>query len=140
MEGIETMDRQRMKQAFMSHEGLVFTAMFTLIFIVNSLIMIDYRGLQRLMTDMDPFTILALGAILAYLYKNSKITFSKDKNRFLFVWGLYVLSVFASMLISGHFVWTEAAVWVMLTVMFLYRIPLELVLYITAGALASLPA
>jgi len=58
MEGIETMDRQRMKRAFTCHEGLVFTAMFTLIFIVTSLVMIDYRGLQRLMTDMDLFTIL----------------------------------------------------------------------------------
>src|SRR5699024_11735536 len=128
MEGIETMDRQKMNQAFMSHEGLVFTAAFTLIFIVTNLIMIDYRGLQRLMTNMDPFTILALGAILAYLYKNSKITFSKNKNRFLLVWGLYVLSVFASMLIAGHFVWTEAVVWMLLTVMFLYRIPVELIM------------
>ncbi|WP_156811637.1 O-antigen ligase domain-containing protein [Salinicoccus carnicancri] len=134
------MDRLRMKQAFLSHEGLVFTAMFTLIFTVTSLIMIDYRGLQSHVAGMDPFTILTLGAILAYLYKNSKFSFSRRKILFLIVWGLYVLSVFASMLVAGHFVWTEAAVWVMLTVMLLYRMPAALFMYIAAGALISLPS
>lgn len=117
------MDRLSMKKAFLSHEGFVFTAMFTLIFTVTSLIMIDYRGLHSRVAGMDPFTILTLGAILAYLYKNSKFSFSRRKILFLIVWGLYVLSVFASMLTAGHFVWTEAAVWLMLTVMLLYRMP-----------------
>jgi len=136
---MESMDRLRMKQAFLSHEGLVFTAMFALIFTVTSLIMIDYRGLQSHVAGMDPFTILTLGAILAYLYKNSKFSFSRRKILFLIVWVLYVLSVFASMLVAGHFVWTEAAVWLMLTVMLLYRMPVALLMYMTAGALISLP-
>ncbi|WP_234960346.1 O-antigen ligase family protein [Salinicoccus halodurans] len=134
------MDTQKMKQAFMSHEGLIFTLMFTLIFIVTNLIMIDYRGLQSLITNMDPFTILTMGAILTYLYKNSKITFSRNKNLFLIVWGLYILSIFASMLVENHFAWTEAIIWILLSVMFLYKIPLELIMYITAGALISLPS
>lgn len=133
------MEAQNMKRAFLSHEGLIFTVMFTLIFILTNLLMIDYKGLQSLITNMDPFTILILGGILAYLYKNTKITFTRNKNRFLIVWGLYVTSVFVSMLIAGHFVWTEAFIWIMLTVMFLYKIPIELIMYMTAGALLSLP-
>ena len=121
----EAMEAQNMKRAFLSHEGLIFTVMFTLIFILTNLLMIDYKGLQSLITNMDPFTILILGGILAYLYKNTKITFTRNKNRFLIVWGLYVTSVFASMLIAGHFVWTEAFIWIMLTVMFLYKMPIE---------------
>lgn len=134
------MDRQNMRRAFLSHEGLIFTAMFTLIFILTNLLMIDYRGMQTLVTNMDPFNILILGAIWAYLYKNSKIHFNRKKILFLIVWGLYLASVFASMLISNHFVATEAVIWMMLTIMFLYKMPKELILYITAGAILSLPS
>ncbi|WP_411843758.1 O-antigen ligase domain-containing protein [Salinicoccus sp. HZC-1] len=134
------MDIQWMRQKILSHEGLIFTLIFTLIFILTNLVMIDFKNMQRLVSNMDPFTILILAGIIAYLYKNSQVTFNKIKVLFLFVWGLYVISIFASMLIADHFVWTEAIVWILLTLMFLYKIPMELILYMTTAALLSLPS
>jgi len=64
-------DIQEMKRIFTSSEGVRLTFIFTLIFIVTNLIMVDFRGVQNLMTgyNQTAFFILILIMILAYLYK-----------------------------------------------------------------------
>lgn len=134
------MTGQDMKRIFTSHEGILFTLIFTFIFIITNLIMIDFRGIQAAVTGQTPFFILTLIVILAYLYKNSSIRINKTRGIFVIAWSLYVASMMISMAVNNDFVWPEAVVLVMLTVMFFYRMPKELLIIMTASALISLPA
>ncbi|HLQ97576.1 MAG TPA: O-antigen ligase domain-containing protein, partial [Candidatus Dormibacteraeota bacterium] len=92
------MTKQDMKRRFTSYEGFLFTLIFTLIFIITNLIMIDFRSIQNTVTGQTPFYILIILAILAYLYKNSAVEMTKPRVIFLGFWILYVLSMFISML------------------------------------------
>lgn len=134
------MDKQEIKLLFTSYEGVLFTSLFTLIFIVTNLIMVDYRGVLGLVTDQTPFFILVLIVTMAYLFKNSKVEAGKVKIGFLIIWFLYVTSIFASMMVTRDFVWTEALVWILLTMIFFFRQPKELLFMMTAGAILSLPS
>lgn len=129
-----------LKRALFSYEGVVFTLMFALIFILTNMIMVDFLNLQSHTTSQDPFFILMLAAILAYLFKNSSIELSRTRIIFLTVWSLYIISMFISMVVAGHFVWTEAAVLLLISVMFFFRVPKALVLYLILGGLLSLPS
>ncbi|MCD2136425.1 O-antigen ligase family protein [Salinicoccus halitifaciens] len=136
------MDMQEMKRIFSSNEGIVLTFIFTLIFIITNLIMVDFAGVQELIIGQDqtPFFILILIVILAYLFKNSKVEMNQTRFLFITVWSLYVLSIFISMVVNRDFVWTEGFVLVMLSVMFCFRLPRELLTIIVISALISLPA
>lgn len=131
-----------MKRIFTSYEGILLTFIFTLIFIITNLVMVDFAGVQALITGQGqtPFFILILIVILAYLFKNSKIDLKSGRFLFVIIWNLYVLSIFISMIVNKDFVWTEALVLVMLSVMFLFRAPGELLTIMVVSALISLPA
>lgn len=136
------MDMQEMKRIFSSSEGMTLTFIFTLMFIVTNLIMVDVGGVQDLMTghNQTPFFILILLVILAYLFKNSSVEINPPRAIFLVIWTLYVLSIFISMFANWDFVWAEAIVLVMLTVMFFFRLPKTLLIIMTVSGLISLPA
>src|SRR5699024_1781506 len=108
---------------------------------VTNLIMVDSGGVQDLMTgyNQTPFFILILLVILAYLYKNSSVKINKTRGVFLIVWSVYVVSMMVSMAVNNDFVWPEAVVLVMLTMMFCYRLPRELLIIMTAAALLLQP-
>ena len=133
---------QEMKRIFTSYEGILLTFIFTLIFIITNLVMVDFAGVQALITGQGqtPFFILILIVILAYLFKNSKIDIKGGRFLFVIIWNVYVLSIFISMIVNQDFVWTEALVLVMLSVMFLFRVPRELLTIMVVSALISLPA
>lgn len=136
------MDMQEMKRIFSSSEGMMLTFIFTLMFIVTNLIMVDVGGVQDLMTrhNQTPFFILILLVVLAYLFKNSRVEINLPRAIFLVIWTLYVLSILVSMVANRDFVWAEAIVLVMLTVMFFFRLPKTLLIIMTVSALISLPA
>ncbi|SOC37565.1 O-antigen ligase domain-containing protein [Salinicoccus kekensis] len=136
------MDMQEMKRIFSSNEGIILTFIFTLIFIITNLIMVDFAGVQELMTGQDqtPFFILILIVILAYLFKNSKVDIKGERFLFIIIWNLYVFSIFISMIVNRDFVWTEALVLVMLSIMFCFKLPRELLTIMVFAALISLPA
>ncbi|MHC0552905.1 hypothetical protein [Salinicoccus sp. CNSTN-B1] len=123
-----------------TYEGFIFTMIFALLFIVTNLYMIDYKAMQSLMTSQDPFMILILFTVLVFLRKNSQVDFNKYRLYFLVLWGLYVATMTASMLMKDHFVWSEMLIWLMLTVVLMYRIPARLVTYLIIAALISLPS
>ncbi|SDL29950.1 hypothetical protein SAMN05216216_13914 [Lacicoccus qingdaonensis] len=133
---------QEMKRIFTSNEGILLTFIFTLIFIITNLVMVDFAGVQALITGQGqtPFFILILIVILAYLFKHSKIDLKGGRFLFLIIWNVYVLSIFISMIVNEDFVWTEALVLVMLSVMFLFRMPGGLLTIMVVSALISLPA
>lgn len=133
---------REMKRIFSSSEGMILTFIFTLMFIVTNLIMVDVGGVQDLMTghNQTPFFILILLVILAYLFKNSRVEINPSKAIFLVIWTLYVLSIFVSMFANRDFVWAETIVLVMLTVMFFFKLPRGLLIIMTVSALISLPA
>ena len=91
-------------RAYFTYEAIVFTTVFTLLFMVTNIFMIDYRNLQSMIASQDPFMILMLAAILIFLYKNARISLSPLRKMFLTLWGLYIGSLFLSMVIAGHFV------------------------------------
>lgn len=140
--GVGVMVMQEMKRIFTSNEGIVLTFIFTLIFIITNLVMVDFAGVQALITGQGqtPFFILIFIVILAYLFKNSKVDLKGGRFLFLIIWNLYVLSIFISMIVNKDFVWTEALVLVILSVMFLFRVPGELLTIMVVSALISLPA
>ncbi|MCG7333036.1 O-antigen ligase family protein [Salinicoccus roseus] len=127
-------------RAYFTYEAIVFTTVFTLLFMVTNIFMIDYRNLQSMIASQDAFMILMLAAILIFLYKNARISLSPLRKMFLTLWGLYIGSLFLSMIIAGHFVWTEALILLMVTAILFYRIPGRLVVYLVIGALLSLPS
>src|SRR5699024_8228818 len=101
-----------------------------------------FAGIQELITGQDqtPFFILILIVILAYLFKNSKVDIKGERFLFIIIWNLYVLSILISMIVNWDFVWTEAFVFVMLSAMFCFRLPRELLTIIVISAVISLPA
>ncbi|MDB0579502.1 O-antigen ligase family protein [Salinicoccus roseus] len=123
-----------------TYEAVVFIAIFTLIFMMTNIFMIDYQNIQSTIVSQDPFMILMLAAILAFLYKNARISLSPLRKMFLTLWGLYIGSLFLSMVVANHFVWTEALILLMVTAILFYRIPGRLIVYLIIGALISLPS
>ncbi|WP_271402349.1 O-antigen ligase family protein [Salinicoccus roseus] len=134
------MTRLSVDRAYCTYEAFVFTTVFTLLFMVTNIFMIDYRNIQSMISSQDPFMILMLAAILVFLYKNVRISLSPLRKMFLTLWGLYIGSLFFSMIIASHFVWTEALILLMVTAILFYRIPGRLVVYLIIGALISLPS
>lgn len=136
------MGMEEMKRIFSSRDGMMLTFIFTLLFIVTNLIMVDFRGIQGLMTahGQTPFFILILIVILEYLYKNSFVKMNKTRGIFVIVWSLYVVSMLISMAVNGDYIWPEVVVLVMLTAMFCFRLPKELVVILVVSALISLPS
>ena len=134
------MDMAWVKRSLFTYEGGVYTLMFTLIFTLTNLVMIDFSGLQTDVTGQEPFFILMLAAILVYQYKNSYIALSRVRIIFLSLWLLYVLSMGISMVAADHFVWTEAVILILITLIFCFRMPKSLVRYLVLGSLLSLPA
>ncbi|WP_237605353.1 O-antigen ligase family protein [Salinicoccus sp. ID82-1] len=134
------MARINMHRSYFTYEALLFIAVFTVLFVITNIVMMDYRGIQDLISSQDPFMILILGAILAYLYKNSKLSFAPLRKAFLALWGLYLGFVFLSMFIADHFVATEALILLMVTVILAYKIPKQLIIYLVLAALISLPS
>ncbi|MXQ50948.1 O-antigen ligase domain-containing protein [Salinicoccus hispanicus] len=129
-----------MHRSYFTYEALLFIAIFTLLFITTNVVMIDYRGIQSMVSSQDPFMILILGAILAYLYKNSTFSWTPLRKAFLTLWGLYIAFVFLSMFIADHFVFTEVLILLMVTVILFYKIPKQLIIYLVLAALISLPS
>lgn len=127
-------------RAHFTYESFVFITVFTLLFMVTNIFMIDYRDIQSLVSSQDPFIIMMLAAILVFLYKNARISLSAIRKIFLTLWGIYISSLFLSMIIAGHFVWTEALILLMVTAILFYRVPGRLVVYLIIGALISLPS
>ncbi|WP_342388745.1 O-antigen ligase family protein [Salinicoccus bachuensis] len=134
------MARVNVERTYFTYEAFVFITVFTLLFMVTNIFMIDYRNIQSLVSSQDPFMILILAAILVFLYKNARISLSPLRKIFLTLWGFYVGSLFLSMIVAAHFVWTEALVLLMVTAVLFYRVPGRLVVYLIIGALISLPA
>ena len=134
------MAKINVERVYFTYEAFVFITVFTLLFMVTNIFMIDYRNLQSLVSSQDPFMILMLAAILVFLYKNARISLSPLRKIFLTLWGLYIGSLFFSMIIASHFVWTEALILLMVTAILFYRIPGRLVVYLIIGALISLPS
>ncbi|GAB3063672.1 O-antigen ligase domain-containing protein [Salinicoccus sesuvii] len=126
-------------RSYFTYEALLFIAIFTLLFMGTNIIMMDYRGIQNTIASQDPFMILILGAILAFLYKNSTFSWTPLRKMFLILWGLYITSIFLSMLIADHFVFTEVLILLMVTVILAYKIPKQLIIYLVLAALLSLP-
>ncbi|WP_051683095.1 O-antigen ligase family protein [Salinicoccus luteus] len=133
------MARVNVERAYFTYEAFVFTTVFTLLFMATNVFMIDYRNIQSLVSSQEPFMILILAAILVFLYKNARISLSPLRKSFLALWGLYVGSLFLSMMIADHFVWTEALILLMVTAVLFYRVPGRLVVYLIISALISLP-
>lgn len=136
------MERIALDRKMFNATGIFFILLFTLIFVVTNLIMIDYLSLQTIIQSQDPFMVLILFAILAYLYKNSEIErpFSKMKIIFLILWSLYVLSMFISMIVAHHFVLLEALILIMIILVFVFRMTKELLIYLIAAAILSIPS
>lgn len=134
------MARISMHRSYFTYEALLFIAIFALLFILTNSVMMDYRGIQGTIPSQDPFMILILGAILAFLYKNSTFSWTPLRKAFLILWIIYISSIFLSMLIADHFVFTEVLILLMVTVIFAYKIPKQLIIYLVLAALISLPS
>lgn len=73
-------------RAHFTYESFVFITVFTLLFMVTNIFMIDYRDIQSLVSSQDPFIIMMLAAILVFLYKNARISLSAIRKIFLTLW------------------------------------------------------
>lgn len=124
-------------RVLLTYEGIVFTLIFTLLFGVTNLIMIDYDNMQAIITSETPFFIIIFFAILVYLIKNSKVTFNKTKIAFYIIWLLFALSLILSPAAAGNFSWTGVVVLILISLIILFKIPVELVLFVLLGALIS---
>lgn len=131
------MDYLRKYQSLLTYEGIIFTLIFTLLFGLSHLIMIDFSSIQTVIVSETPFFIVIFTAILAYLFRNSEITFTKVKTVFYITWILFTLSIVISSIAAGDFSWTRATVFVFISLIFLYKIPMELVTFMLVGALIS---
>lgn len=131
------MNHLRKYQSLLTYEGIIFTLIFTLLFGISHLIMIDFSSIQTVIVSETPFFIVIFTAVLAYLFRNSEITFTKVKTVFYIIWILFTLSIVISNIAAGDFSWTRAIVFVLISLIFLYKIPLELVMFMLVGALIS---
>lgn len=122
--------------------GIFLTSLFTLIFVVTNLIMIDYLSLRTIIQGQELFMVLMLSAILAYLYKNSVIErpLSTMKITFFALWFLYALSMFISMIAAHHFVLLEALILIMIILVFVFRMRKELLVYLITAVILSTPS
>ena len=133
------MPETRLLKTFISYEGIIFTLMFFVMFSLTNLIMIDFSGIREVVTSQNPLIIIILSIITAYLLNHSKIVFSKYKNIFLCIWGVYVLSVIISMCVNQNILIDEIIILLMISFVMLFQLPRPLLFFIIMGALFSLP-
>lgn len=126
-------------QVFNSETGIMFTLMFFVMFSLANLILIDFMGINEVVTNLNPLIIIILSIILVYLIKNSRIEFSRVKKAFLYVWTAYIISMLFSMAINNYIYVDEVAIWIMISIILLYQFPFRLLVCIIAGALGALP-
>lgn len=131
------MNFPRKSQSLFTYEGIVFTLIFTLLFSTAHLIMIDAGGLGSLIKTEAPLYILIFTVIFIYLQRNSKVVFTSMKFGFYSIWIVYILSVFITDFAAGDFSLIEAAVYILISLIFLYKIPSELLMFLLTGGVIS---
>lgn len=131
------MNFPRKSQFLFTYEGIVFTLIFTLLFSTAHLIAIDFGGLGSVVQNDTPLYILIFTAIFIYLQRNSKIIFTGMKLGFYVIWLLYILTIHINDFSSGEFSWTKTAVYILISLIFLYKIPSELLVFLISGGVIS---
>lgn len=131
------MNFPRKPQALFTYEGIVFTLIFTLLFSTAHLVMMDVGGLGSLIKTEKPLYILIFAAVFIYLQRNSKVVFTSMKFGFYSIWLVYILSVLITDFAAGSFSWIEAAVYILISLIFLYKIPSELLVFLLTGGVIS---
>lgn len=131
------MNFPRKFQFLFTYEGIVFTLIFTLLFSTAHLTAIDFGGLGNVVKNDMPLYILIFTAIFIYLQCNSKVVFTAVKAGFYIIWLLYILTIFINDFSAGEFSWTKIAVYILISLIFLYNIPSELPVFLMSGGIIS---
>lgn len=120
-----------------TYEGIFLTLVFTLMFSTAHLIMIDFGNIGSVIKNETPLFLIIFSAVLVYLQRNSEVVFTRVKSGFYIIWIMYVISLCINDITAGDFSLIKVVAYILISLIFLFKIPGELIIFMLTGGLIS---